>query len=419
MRMNKKLLIGLFAGVSLALSGCGSMDDSVSFINTPKLSNQKQENLKETLNQILPKGFEFATAKFSEPKQSIFTEDLNQDGSQEGIVLYHDINENKPVHIMVLQEKSGVWKKVSDMSTNLTYVDYFKINDLNKDGDKELIIGAGITDMDAEKQIQIYEFKNNQLFTKVDDSYEWIDINDYNGDKKPEILLLSGEVGTSQKATLYQYDNGKLKKLSSINISPDAHHENIVNGKLADGKNAVFIDSGVGAHSMLTEIISYENGKLVLVGNEFDGVLLKEYPLYSKDINHDGVIEVGGMYIPKGYEDAAMAEIPFIYTYNDYKIDGTKQTIAQRYNNDMYHFYINIPKEWHNKVTIKKLDKGINLLSTENQEIVFNVNWIDKEKYKGTGTKLGENKNLVFYTESKVDMPISIENFHLFAEDLK
>ncbi len=419
MRMRRKIGMILLVAVVIALNGCGNIVDSVALVNVPKLSNEKHQNLKETLEQLLPNGFEYATPKYSEPKQSIFTEDMNGDGVMEGIVLYRDTIENKPVHIMVLHEKNGVWSKVSDISTNLSYLDYFKINDLDQNGRKELIIGTGITVLDEKRQFQVYEFNNNQLFTKVDDSYQWIDVNDYNGDKKPEILLLSGEVGSSQKATLYQYDSGKLKKLSEVKLNPDAHHENIVNGKLADGNNAVFIDSGVGAHSMLTEIVAFDKGKLVLVGDEFDGVLLKEYPLYSKDINKDGVIEVGGMYIPKGYEDAAMAEIPFIDTYNDYKLDGTKQTIAQRYSNGMYHFFINIPKEWFDNVTIKNLKNGIELLSADKQESLFQVNWDKKEQYNGEGTKLGESKSTVFYIMSKKDMPISINNFHLTGEDLK
>jgi hypothetical protein len=66
--------------------------------------------------------------------------------------------------------------------------------------------------------------------------------------------------------------------------------------------------------------------------------------------------EVGGMYIPKGYETEAFANIPFIYVYADYKIDGSSEIIEERYSNNTHNFYITIPSEWRGKVTVEKLD---------------------------------------------------------------
>lgn len=405
--------------VTMILSGCGRIDNNVSLMSTPKSSKVEQEKLREALNKFLPKGYEFATAKKSNPKQAIFFEDLNHDNNPESIILYRDTINNKPVHIIILEEKNGILSRVSDVSTRYNYLDYFNIKDLDGDGKKEIIIGVGISDTEPSKQLYIYELTENHMILKVEATYEWIDINDYDGDNKQDILLLNGEVNKDQHAVLFHYNKGKLEQKSTIDLNSDAYHENIVGGKLSDGKQAVFIDSGVGAHSMLTEIVAYNKGKLSLIGNEDDGVLLKEYPLYSKDINKDGVIEVGGMEIPKGYEDAAMAEIPFIYTYNDYNIDGTKQMIQQRYYDNRYHFYITIPKEWYNKVTIRNVLNGILLVSAENRDILFELNWVDKDAYDGTGIKLGENQNKVFYTTTKENMPIPRNNFHFLSEDLE
>lgn len=145
-----------------------------------------------------------------------------------------------------------------------------------------------------------------------------------------EIIILRGERDKSQSAQVLKLEKEELKLISQVELEPSAHHENIVSGKLADGNRALFIDSGVGAHSMLTEIVAYNNGKLIKIGDLNDKFLFKAYPLYSEDINNDGIIEAGGMYIPKGWEDAAFADIPFTYVYADYKIDGTKQIIEER-----------------------------------------------------------------------------------------
>lgn len=417
MKHNKKWLIGLFASMAIVLLGCQATGDSVTLIDAPKLSNEKQEDFKEVLEKLLPAGSEYATAKNSEPKQSVFTEDINNDGKQEGFVLYRTTKENQPVHLMVLEENNGSWNQMSDSDTNYNYLDYFKLEDLNGDGKKEVVIGIGMSDAVPKKQLLIYELKDNSLNNSVDAAYEWVDIEDYDGDNQPDILMLNGEVNSTQTAELYRYDKGQLQLRSSVELITDAYHENIVSGKLADGKKAVFIDSGYGAHSMLTEIVAYNKDKLTKVGDEKNEILLKAYPLYSKDINQDGIIEVGGMYIPKGYEDAAFAEIPFIDTYHDYRIDGTKQTMEQRYNDNSHLFYITIPPEWYDKVTISKLDNGVRLVANETQETLFEVKWSDPASYNGAGTKLEEKKNTVFYTDNEEDTPISSDNFHLLEEN--
>lgn len=418
MKNNKKWVMGLFTILAIAMSGCQVAGDSVTLIDAPKLSDEKQEDIKAVLEKLIPAGSEYVTAMKSEPKQSIFTEDINQDGRQEVFALYRDTKENDPVHLMVLEENMGNWKIISDIVTDYNYLDYFKLEDLNGDGTKEVVIGVGISDIEPKKQLLIYELKDSNLIKNVDIEYMWTQIDDYDGDNNPDILMLNGESNQTQTANLYHYDNGQMQLQSSIELISDAYHENIVSGKLADGKKAVFIDSGYGAHSMLTEIVAYDKDKLIKVGDEKDGIPLKAFPLYSKDINQDGIIEVGWMYIPKGYEDEALAGIPFIYTYDDYRIDGTKQIIEQRYQNNSQDFYVTIPSEWYDKVTINVFDNGVRLVANETQETLFEVKWSNLVSYDSTGTKLKETKNTVFYTD-KEDTPISRDNFHLIEEDFK
>ncbi len=47
---------------------------------------------------------------------------------------------------------------------------------------------------------------------------------------------------------------------------------------------------------MLTEILGVKDGKLIKVGDDNDSTLMKEYPLYSRDINGDSVIEAENVY---------------------------------------------------------------------------------------------------------------------------
>lgn len=410
-------LIMLIITIGIVLTWCGNVADNISLIQAPMLSSGKQNEIDKALKEILPPSNEYVTPKNVEQKQSIFIDDIDKDGKTEAFILYRDMKENKQVHLVMLQEDSGKWNKMLDIDTNFNTLDYFRLEDLDGNGNKEVILGGAISESEPKKQLFIYEYDGKGLVKKVERTYEGIDIDDYNEDKKPELLILDGEINKLQTAEMFSYEKGKLKYLSLVQLNPDGFHENIVSGKLADGKKALFIDSALGAHSMLTEIITYDKGKLIKVGDEKDGTLFKAYPLYSRDINKDGITEVSGMYIPKGFEDAAMAEIPFIYTYADYSENGTKKIIEERYTDNAEHFYITIPTKLYGKVTIQKLDQGVRLIDNEYQKTLFEVNWINKNSSIDLGTKLKETKDTIFYTDKKEESSITNDNFHLLEDE--
>ncbi|WP_259473050.1 FG-GAP repeat domain-containing protein [Clostridium estertheticum] len=414
---HKAWIMIIFISMGVVLAGCGNISDANNLTKAPQAESIKQEKIKKVLDKILPPGSEYVTPKKANQKKSIFIEDIDKDGKQEAIVLYIDMKENMQVHLLTLKESNETWNKVSDIATGDNYLDHFSLEDINNDGKKEVIIGTSISDSKSIKHLDIYEWEEKGLVKRVNLSYEDADIADYNDDGKLDILILDGEIGKSQYAKMFNYEKGKLQLCSIVKLDSDAYHENIVSGKLADGRKALYIDSGLGAHSMLTEIVAYDKGKLIKVGKENDPSLFKAYPLYSKDINNDGIIEVGGMYIPKGFEAAAMAEIPFIHEYVDYRIDGTKQTIQERYVDGGQHFYITIPAKWNHKLTIKRIDKGVRLISNTDKKILFEVKWTKKDSYISSKEKLGETKDTIFYSDVKEDVTFLYNNFHLLKDD--
>lgn len=413
----KKFISALIISATVVLVGCGTVEDNISLLQSPLLTNKEHEELKEVLDKLLPANVEYLTPRKVQEKQSIFIDDINKDGKQEVFVLYKESGENQQANILVLQKDNEKWNKIQNEVTIYNAFDYFKIEDLNGDGNKEVVAGIVGAKLESNKELIIYEWSKEGLGKKLEGNYEAVHVADYNEDGVSDILLLEGERNKSQRAELYSYVNGQLKSISKVELDPSAYHENIVSGKLLDGKNALFIDSGLGAHSMLTEIVSYNNGKLIKIGDVNDRFLFKAYPVYSKDINNDGVIEVAGMYIPKGWEDSAFAEIPFIHVYVDYRVNGTRQTIEERYTNGEKNFYITIPSELYGNVTIEKLEKGVRLLSSSDKKVLFQVKWVNKESFDASKVKLRETKDTVFYTDIKEETVIPSANFHLFEDE--
>lgn len=411
--MNKKYtaMISILMAGTLLLAGCQK---------TPDINSTQAKPVDDVaaLGEFLPAGAELLTPKKAEKKQSIYMDDLNKDGNQEAFLLYRDSKDNRQAHMMFLVKENNTWQKKTDLETGFLDIDTFELTDLDGNGTKEVALGGGLTDSGHDNQLFIYELQNNTLEEKAKLSYDTLQISDFNDDQMPDLMVLSKKEGETQTAGLYTYADGSLKSISQIDLDAMGILEHVAFGTLADGKKALFADTGVGAHSMLTEIIVYENGNLEKVGDPSDNILMKPYPLYSRDINGDGVIEVGGMYIPKGYEDAAMAEIPFIYSYKDYRLDGSFETIEERYSDSGRHFYVTIPTELHENVTIKRLDNGIQLISTVGDKVLFEVKWAQTDAVPSDITLLGTTKEMTFYSELKEETKIPASAFHLMEEEI-
>ncbi|RFU67083.1 VCBS repeat-containing protein [Bacillus sp. V59.32b] len=404
--------------VGVMLSGCSMVKSPGDLIESPQLNDGQQLKVKDTLNQLLPSGIEYITPKQAAIKQSIFIEDVNGDGKQqEAFILYRNLKETEQVHLLVLQQKNKEWTKISDIEMDYINLDYFGLHDLDDDGVMEVTMGLGTSDFETEKQLVIYRWDKAGLIKQMKRSYHILDIADYDGDKKMDVLLVDGKRRESFTAELFRYEDNILELRSAVDLEAFSFHENMVNGQLNDGKKALFIDSSIGVHSMLTEIIAYDHGKLVKVGEKNGGLQMKQHPLYSKDINEDGVTEVGEMYIPQGWEDALFEDIPFIEVYSTYSIEGAPKKITERFTDQVRRFYIEIPSEWHGKVTVNKIKNGIQLLSVSKQKPVFEVKWVKKQSSEPSKAVLEETKDTVFYSDRKENETFPFDQFHLLEDE--
>jgi hypothetical protein len=410
-----KLLMYMMIG--FMLSGCSMAKSPGDLIESPELHDGQKRKIMDTLNQLLPSSVEYMTPKQATIKQSIFTEDVNSDGKLEAFILYRDFKENPQVHLLVLQQKNKEWTQISDIETDYNNLDYFGLHDLDDNGVMEVIMGLGTSDFETEKNLVIYQLDKAGLKKQMKRSYHLLDIADYDGDKKMDVLLVDGKRRESFTAELFRYKNFKLESRSAVDLEAFSFHEKMVNGNLNDGNKALFIDSTIRVHSMLTEIIAYDHGKLVKVGEKNGGLQMKKYPLYSKDINKDGVTEVGEMYIPQGWEGALFEDIPFIEYYSTYSIEGDSKKITERFTDWVRKFYIEIPSEWHGKVTVKKIKNGIQLLSVSNQKPVFEVKWVKKQSFEPSKAVLKETKDTVFYTDRKENETFPYDQFHLLENE--
>ena len=82
----------------------------------------------------------------------------------------------------------------------------------------------------------------------------------------------------------------------------------------------------------------------------------KPYSLPSKDVNNDGIVEIGMLIAPPKTEELSVAGIPWVNNW--YQWNGTSglmaEPVMEEYSNYLEGYQLIIPENWRGKYTINK-----------------------------------------------------------------
>ncbi|MNP19065.1 hypothetical protein D3C76_1115750 [compost metagenome] len=94
-----------------------------------------------------------------------------------------------------------------------------------------------------------------------------------------------------------------------------------------------------------------EENKLISVLN-IDQTF-KDIQIYSEDVDLDGIIDIGILETPKGWEHYSFDEIPWFFSYYQWDGKDGMTFVRQQYHDYQNRFMLNFfPPEWHGNVTI-------------------------------------------------------------------
>lgn len=379
-------------GLSL-LSGCTFISDPVSQMKVPRLSADKA-SLMAAITSMTPPASSLIRP-VAEDDSSIFTEDLNKDGVMETLVFYETPNEPVEIHGLILEKQGDAWVKKLVFDGIGTTLESVELKDVTGDGKLNIIVGYS---RGEEKRLVVYRYDQGVLepLLKEPLSYTKFIVDDLNGDGIQDITVVSFKRNDYANITTYQYSDGGFKALDKLDdIDPYFNnYYNIVAGKVAENKEGIVLDAALESHSAETSVVVMENNKLRVVIPPSDRTL-KDRRIVSEDIDGDGIIEIGLLEKPKGWEfDTNADAIPYFNSY--YKWDGKDGlTFAmQQYRDPAGRFFINFPPEWHGDVTVDTksvLDKDLKFILASTGEAVAEVKFFtpaEWEQEKNSGWEL-------------------------------
>ncbi|MFT9847053.1 FG-GAP repeat domain-containing protein [Aneurinibacillus sp. REN35] len=365
--MNKKVrtLLLMFA-LSLALSGCEAASSPIDLLTAPRL-DEAQQKARAAIIHTLPDDAALTLPVQSERTSAINLVDLDGDGIQEAIAFYQK-QQTSEVGMLIMVNESGTWKKASSLAFQGTAITYAAIQDLDGNERPELLVG--VDESSYWNTLSIYQFKNKEI-KRIDMlTYTEVAIGNLNDDPQPEIVALTHDQEKGKaKAQVYTIKNQRLHLIDQLAMNGAMNgYEQVLIGNAAQGQKGVFVDMGIGAHSSYTALLVLQNNRLhnvVATPEDETAQTYKPHSLYSKDINGDGIIEIGIQQEPPGSEDMPLIDVPWIDGW--YRWDGKSGLVAvhQSYTDIESGYRFHIPELWHERYTVKQTKtEGAGLIST-------------------------------------------------------
>lgn len=240
----------------------------------------------------------------------------------------------------------------------------------------------------------VYSYSGGELEEVLSQPYTKYMVDDLNEDGIEDITVVYFKRNEFATITTYQYNDG-FKVLDELDdLDPYfSNYYNIVSGKVAEHKEGIVLDSAVDSRSAYTTVVVMENNKLrvVIPG---DARTFKDRKIVSEDIDGDGVIEIGLLEPPKGWEYFDPETIPYFNSY--YKWDGKNGLTfsALQYRDPSDRFRIDLLPEWHENVTVDTKsvqDKSLKFILSNTYETVAEISFFSPaewERVKSSGWKI-------------------------------
>ncbi|WP_405113743.1 hypothetical protein MHH28_08005 [Paenibacillus sp. FSL K6-1217] len=397
MKLNMRMrVVGGLAAAALslfALSGCTFINDPVSLMRVPQLPADKA-SLMAAINSSLKALDGTLTRPANDDNSSIFTEDLDRDGVMETLVFYETKNEAVVIHGMILEKHEDTWVKKLTFDGDGTMLDSVELRDVTGDGKLDIVTGYARREVKGVKGMVVYSYSGGVLEEILTKPYTKYIIDDLNEDGITDITVVYFKRNEFATITTYQYNDSfkVLDELDDLNPYFNSYY-NIVSGKVAANKEGIVLDSAVDSRSAYTTVVVMENNKLRVVVPG-DARTFKDRKIVSEDIDADGIIEIGMLVPPKGWEYFDPETIPYFNSY--YKWDGKEGLTfsTQLYNDPLDRFTINFAPEWQERVTVDTKsvqNKSLKFIMTDTGETVAEVSFFSPAEWdnvKNTGWKL-------------------------------
>ncbi|MBE6720462.1 MAG: VCBS repeat-containing protein [Ruminococcaceae bacterium] len=427
--MKRAAVIPLMLVIAMVFSSCSfKISSSVDDLISPVSPFGDNADIKEAMDDFLPKGYSLKTPNQGEFITAYNFLDIDSDGKDEAIAFYEPSDNLGTLYMAVIKNSGDNWNVVENIEGFGADVSSLGFEDVTGNGKNDLIVCWDAISKSVNHELALYEYGSNKQNSKLNCFYHGITVNNYiavdmTGDKTKELLLFEISSGnySRAKAELYSFKNGSEELLGETKL--DAHISSYINLTVEnyDGENRVYADAlGTDGSSLLTEMIYWSDGydSIISPFYQYSSGLTsgttRSVIIPSMDVNGDGRIEIpcdmGLKKLPKSVAccDWRVHKNDYL-AHTDYSISPKKEK-----------YLVIIPDKYIERIRVKyDVDNRLmTVFSTEGGGEVFSVKSVLKARYKKKDykdyTRILEDKGYYYLAKASNN-----KNINITVEDLK
>ena len=317
--------------------------------------------------------------------------DLNDDGKLEMIAFYKDKN-TKLMGMLILSNKRDKWEKISDIKLNSFDILQFKVLDLDNDKNKEIVLGTYSDEsISYGKKLTILSFKDNKVNPILEMPYAGMALGDLDKDASYEIAILyQNEEMIENRLRMMRVAGNKVSRIDEKIFPQGVDPYSIAIGNIYDDEEVIFVDSFSGIYEGRTDIFFFKDKKIKDI-EDYKGFKLsdKSFPVQTKDVDSDGIMEVGIPFSPPDNDQLYDPLKPWVKSYYKINKDSTMSLVKQIYEDYKMSFLFEIPDSFGNNYSItgnETSDKiEINFIASDKKAYkLAEIKMINKTKWQET-----------------------------------
>ena len=361
-----------------SLGGC-FLDPAENLYAVPKQA-ESFYNLQKAIENVMSGSASYSPPVSGENQQPIQTADLDGDKEDEAIVFLKTGNSMCLCVFDKNEDSYSLLAKLEGSGNSFDQVQYVQFD--GKAGN-EIVVGRRISD-GVTQVLSVLTLQDGALVELISTSYYEYITADLDSDRLTDVLLLhqDGEVQNGTAVYYHWADGQPVREIEANMSAPVSAIKRIITGKMCHGVPAVFVASTFTEGMIITDIFGLRDGSfanLTLSEDADTGVqTVREYYVYSCDIDSDGLIELPRLIPMKSLpDDESSNNQSLIYWYN-IQLDRHEKYKMLTYHNYSDGWYLSVDEEWTQKLAVKSFTafgttRGYSFVDAESGQTIFSI----------------------------------------------
>ncbi len=404
--MKKIRLIAITLLLLLTLSSCNLTNFDTNSMLTAPLMGPSEQNMRKAISDAIGSSYEPVYPKSGSYQTAISLIDITKSNTSEAVCFYKTLSDQY-VHLIVLQNVNGKWTSMGIAESQAMGVDRIDFCDITNDGKKELVVGWQYLSGE-EKALEIFSLSdNNELKSKYTGMY-----NDFIVSGSCITVISKNTAGKTASASLISSAESGISVTNTVSLNNSiAGFTKIQTSEISNTNTLIYIDEQLESQTYTTELLLLNTkDKPTLNAINLENRTMRTRAYVCIDADDDEIIDLPvekilPSYIRNGTEEAL--------SYVDwYKIsDSELKFIKSTYSSVNEPFYIELPQEWTDKITIEKnpdSERIIHFYELENKQPMFSIRVFSRQEYTDSSEK-----------DIWQEITTSGENVYTFRQDSK